>query len=114
MKKAIFIILAVALISFCACSPYADGGYEFDPGETLSGEELESLFQDSEADATEFVIDESTAVYWAEGGSKYHLFADCGHLSNSADVKMGKISNAKEKGKSECCKTCAGRAGIEE
>ena len=114
MKIALFIILSAILLSLCSCSPYSGGGYEFDPGETLSAEELEGLFQDSKGEATDFVMSESTSVYWTNGGSKYHLFADCGHLSNSADVKSGKIEDAKAKGKGECCKTCATRAGIAE
>ena len=114
MKRIFSMIFVAAMLFLCACSPYSQGGYEFDPGETLSQEELESLFGETEAETTAFTLNESTAVYWTEGGSKYHLFADCAHLSKSDNVKTGNMENAAEAGKSECCKTCKNKAGISE
>ena len=114
MKKTFVLTLILFAAFLCSCSPYSQGGFEFDPGETLSSEELESLFGETEPEETTFVLNENTSVYWTEGGSKYHLFSDCGHLSKSAEIKTGNMAKAAEKGKTECCKTCESRAGLSE
>ena len=114
MKRVLLIIFSAALLFLCSCSSYSQGGFEFDPGETLSQKELESIFGETEPEETTFVLNESTPVYWTKGGSKYHLFSDCGHLSKSADIQTGNITKAAENDKTECCKTCESRAGLTE
>ena len=112
MKKLIFAIFAIMLVFLCSCSSYSQGGYEFDPGETLSQEALESIFSESRPEETTMTVDENTVVYWTEGGSKYHLFADCSHLASSKKVDSGKIADAEQIGKGSCCQSCESRAGI--
>ncbi len=116
MKK-IIAALALLLVFLCSCSYYSEGGYEFDPGETLSPEIVDSVFAtDSGDEVTEKTpaavkVGADTEVYFTEGGSKFHLYKDCSSLSRSKNVLSGKYSEAKEKGKGECCKYCDKKAG---
>ena len=123
MKKYLVLLITMAFsVLLCSCSSYSQGGYEFDPGETLTPELLESVFsadtelpENGEEFATEqIVIDENTDVYFTDGGSKYHIFRDCQSIIKSETVKSCKLSEAAENGKGECCKHCQKRAGIDE
>ena len=118
MKRIILMLFILALIlSLLSCSPYSMGKYEFDPGETLSPEMLDSIFGDSNdteepPETTVMEINDSTEVYYTDGGSKYHFFLDCQSLSRSTNVKTSTLGNYDEHKKDECCKYCAKRANI--
>ena len=51
----------------------------------------------------------TTPCYWTASGEVYHLYKDCYHIKNSKIIQ-GSISEAKQFGKSEFCKTCKARS----
>ena len=48
-----------------------------------------------------------SVVYWTESGEVYHLYKDCQHIRDSAEVFSGTTENSE---KERCCKTCLSRA----
>ena len=117
MKRLGLMLAVVALLCFSACAPHAQGKYEFDPGETLTPEMLESIFADeSEADTTpaetQMEVNGETTIYFTASGTKYHLFLDCQSLSRSTNISESTLGNYSEHKKNDCCKYCAKRANI--
>ena len=46
-------------------------------------------------------------VYWTSAGNKYHIYDECQHIKNRAEVSNGTVKESWEKkGISELCKTC--------
>ena len=46
-------------------------------------------------------------VYWTAGGTVYHLYRDCGHISSAKEVETGTVGMAKNAGIGKFCRTCA-------
>ena len=118
MKKFVLVLIALlTIVQLVSCAPHSQGQYEFDPGETLSRDELESVFssdsqEDTTPNETEMIVDNETVVYFTDGGTKYHLFLDCQSLSRSTNIKTSTLGNYSEHKKKDCCKYCAKRANI--
>ena len=51
--------------------------------------------------------------YWTEGGSVYHFNPDCSHISHSAEIVQGTVSEAFDAGKTRGCKDCTEEGGSE-
>ena len=51
--------------------------------------------------------------YWTAGGSVYHFNPDCSHLSHSAEIVQGTVSEAFDAGKTRGCKDCTEEGGSE-
>jgi hypothetical protein len=49
--------------------------------------------------------------YWTAGGSVYHFNPDCSHLSHSAEIVQGTVSEAFDAGKTRGCKDCTEEGG---
>lgn len=54
---------------------------------------------------------EPETVYWANSGSVWHLYSDCGYLKKSNGVFSGSVNQAKANGAKKVCSSCAKRAG---
>ena len=53
---------------------------------------------------------EPETVYWANSGSVWHLYSDCGYLKKSNEVFSGSVNQAKANGAKKVCSSCAKRA----
>ena len=130
MRKLALVVALVLMCTFCSCTQYSQGGYEFDAGVTVDINDLESLFETTpqieegtpSLDAptedpqettptpiTQPSIGETETVYWTVSGTKYHLYRDCQSLKRSINVESGTLDEAKAAKKAECCKYCADR-----
>ncbi len=114
--KRVAALFAALMIFLCSCSPYSQGGYELDPGDTLTPEMLESIFEEGTEPAPvtteKIVLTDDTLVYYTPGGTKYHIFSDCTSLSRSKEVIEAKRAEVIALGKEECCKNCEKKAGL--
>ena len=66
--------------------------------------ETETLF---EIESEETVAPTDGIVYFTDGGTVWHEWSTCGHLSQKGEVKSGSIEDAIEAGKERGCSFCA-------
>ena len=53
----------------------------------------------------------SDNVYWTSAGNKYHINEDCYHINGKSNVTNGSVKlSFEQRGISELCKTCKGKA----
>lgn len=53
----------------------------------------------------------SDNVYWTSAGNKYHINKDCYHISGKSNITNGSVKlSFEQRGISELCKTCKGKA----
>lgn len=106
------LLLVVIVFMFCGCSSYvAPGNNGYNPGETLTKEELDRLLE-QQSTTKGVSVDDITVYYWTESGGKLHLYSDCGALKNSSFVNHGSYNEAIHSGKDEPCAVCLKRMGI--
>ncbi len=66
----------------------------------------------TEAMTTSYSVNYYTQFYWTEGGGKYHLYSDCGHIKGSPSVLSGNRSKLAEAEKDGPCSTCLKKADL--
>ncbi len=50
-------------------------------------------------------------VHWSSSGNKYHIYEDCHHIKGRNKITQGTVKESfEQKGISELCKTCEGKA----
>ena len=106
--KTLAAILAV-LALLCGCSSYSPE--DFDAGEAVSPEELESiadLLREADTEKYPAETDENgeTVVFWTSGGSVWHASRACPSLSGSSSLEKGSEAEAIADGKDRCCSIC--------
>lgn len=116
MKRLIFFVAAVLCLAVClvSCSSYSKTVSDFDAGETLTPEGVESILaaiSEMEAAVTEkypAVTDENgdAVVFWTGSGSVWHRSRECSSLKRSTNIKSGNISDAESAGKKRACSVC--------
>lgn len=105
MKR--ILIILIAALTLCSCSPLADVREE-NTGKLVTPDELEDV---SEAQGKKEIIyrdiDENYPVYfWSQNGSVFHSTADCSSLANSKTVICGNINHAYTDGIDKTCSRC--------
>lgn len=111
MKKLIVMMSALLiLMSFYSCSALSGEG-DFFAGEPVSPDELRRYSEEfSDTGTTAELPNElpkGKIVYWTSGGSVYHLYRECGHISSGKEVEVGTVGMAEKAGIGRFCRTCA-------
>ena len=114
IRSCVCAFVCFALCFLTACSPYSAGRPDFDAGETLTPEDVESIIaavSEKEAETTVKyapVTDESggTVVFWTESGKVWHVSSECPSLKKSINIKSGDLTAAETAGKKKSCSVC--------
>lgn len=116
MKRLVFFVSAVMCLALAlgSCSSYSRTVSDFDAGETLTPEGVESILaaiSEKEAAVTEkypAVTDDNgeAVVFWTESGSVWHRSRECSSLKRSTNIKSGNKSDAEAAGKKRACSVC--------
>lgn len=112
----ILTLCLVLLLCLSGCRTYGIWDDDFKGGETITPEILQDIQAELFQTATDTVADtqtkeavtlaEDAVVYWLAGGSVYHAYRDCYHLSQSEEVSEGRVADALADGKEKLCSNC--------
>ena len=117
------IALLLPAVLFCSCA--ADEPQVEYNGELLSQEDIfaladqftatETADEETESEETEESKEPADGiVYWTEGGSVFHEWHSCGHLSKKNEIMSGSIEEAIAAGKERGCAFCTESQEIQE
>lgn len=114
MKKYCALLLAAVtlILTLMSCSPAGSDGGNFNAGYPVSPDELRRYGEElSDGVQTSVQLPaeppKGKIVYWTAGGTVYHLYRDCGHISSAKEVETGTVGMAKNAGIGKFCRTCA-------